>query len=121
MSDSINDEMRAIQRAMAGKISHCNMAAPIFQAPTEEDEEEWQRIQDMAEERAKKGKYLREIKPGVTVDVYDVLQAWGVTNPALQHLIKKALQPGQRGHKTEQQDMADIVASALRAQELANV
>lgn len=37
-------------------------------------------------------KYLREIKPGVWVDVYDVLSAWGVTNPALQHLIKKALQ-----------------------------
>lgn len=33
------------------------------------------------------------------VDVYDVLEAWKTTNPALQHLIKKALQPGERGHK----------------------
>ncbi len=40
-------------------------------------------------------KYHREIKPGVFVDVYDVLHAWGVINPALQHLIKKALQPGE--------------------------
>lgn len=63
-------------------------------------------------------KYHREIKPGVHVDVYDVLAAWGVQNPALQHLIKKALQPGERGHKTLEQDMADIVASAKRAQEL---
>lgn len=63
-------------------------------------------------------KYRREIRPGVFVDVYDILAAWRVVNPALQHLIKKALQPGVRGHKTCEQDMADIVASAKRAQEL---
>jgi hypothetical protein len=63
-------------------------------------------------------KYHREIKPGVWVDVYDVLHAWRVQNPALQHLVKKALQPGGRGHKTREQDMIDIVASALRAGEL---
>lgn len=88
---------------------------------TVEEEEEWLRKEVLAgEKQAKKGKYLREIKPGVWVDVYDVLQAWGVSNPALQHMIKKALQPGQRGHKTEAQDMAEVVASALRAQELAS-
>jgi hypothetical protein len=63
-------------------------------------------------------KYLREIKPGVWVDVYDVLAAWGVSNPALQHLVKKALQPGGRGHKTVLQDLDDVVASAARAREL---
>ena len=63
-------------------------------------------------------KYHREIKPGVHVDVYDVVGAWDVRNPALQHLIKKALQPGARGHKTLGQDMADIIASAKRAAEL---
>jgi hypothetical protein len=68
--------------------------------------------------KTKRSKYHREIKPGVWVDVYDVLHAWGVSNPALQHLIKKALQPGERGHKDKSEDMADIVASALRAQEL---
>lgn len=65
-----------------------------------------------------RSKYHREIKPGVWVDVYDVLRAWGVKNPALQHLIKKALAPGERGHKTLEQDMNDIVASAKRAKEL---
>lgn len=63
-------------------------------------------------------KYQREIKPGVFVDVYDVLQAWRVTNPALQHLIKKALAPGERGHKTCAEDLRDIEASARRAVEL---
>lgn len=63
-------------------------------------------------------KYLREIKPNVFVDVYDVLHAWNVQNPALQHLIKKALQGGERGHKDRATDLNDIVLSAIRAQEL---
>lgn len=62
-------------------------------------------------------KYTRDCK-GVQVDVYDVLQAFDVTNPALQHLIKKALCVGIRGHKTKQQDLQDIIDSAIRAKEL---
>ncbi|MGL5153862.1 MAG: hypothetical protein ACRC9H_02890 [Aeromonas veronii] len=62
-------------------------------------------------------KYTKAIH-GVSVDVYDVLQAWGVSNPALQHLIKKALQCGQRGHKDNAQDLQDIIDSAIRAKEL---
>ena len=65
-----------------------------------------------------RSKYHREIKPGVFVDVYDVLHAWRVTNPALQHLVKKALQPGERGHKTLAEDLNDIIVSAKRAAEL---
>lgn len=52
------------------------------------------------------------------VDVYDVLEAWKTTNPALQHLIKKALQPGERGHKHLVEDLKDIIASAQRALEI---
>lgn len=63
-------------------------------------------------------KYLHEIRHGIFVDVYDVLMAWNVTNPALQHLIKKALQAGERGHKSREQDLQDIIDSAIRAKEL---
>lgn len=63
-------------------------------------------------------KYLKQIKPKVFVDVYDVLAAWKVTNPALQHLIKKALQAGNRGHKDLLEDLDDIVVSANRALQL---
>jgi len=68
--------------------------------------------------RMSNNKYQREIKPGVFVDVYDVLKAWDVRNPALQHLVKKALAVGQRGHKDAVEDLQDIVDSAVRAQEL---
>ncbi|BAN16820.1 hypothetical protein X848_gp10 [Edwardsiella phage PEi21] len=65
----------------------------------------------------KPNKYGRTVK-GVSVDVYDILKAWHVTNPALQHLIKKALQCGERGHKSRVEDLDDILASAKRAKEL---
>ena len=55
---------------------------------------------------------------GITIDVYDVLKAFNVTCPALQHLIKKALAVGQRGHKDASEDLKDILASAKRAIEL---
>jgi len=60
----------------------------------------------------KDGKHLE-------VDVYDVLEAFNVTCPALQHLIKKALCVGIRGHKDESQDLQDILDSANRAISLA--
>lgn len=69
-------------------------------------------------EQPRRSKYHREIKPGVFVDVYDVLAAWKVENPALQHLIKKALQPGASGHKSRNEDLSEIVASAIRAREI---
>lgn len=62
-----------------------------------------------------RNKYDREVSPGVWVDVYDVLNAWKVTDPCLQHLIKKALAVGQRGHKDTATDYKDILDSAQRA------
>ncbi len=55
---------------------------------------------------------------GVIIDVYDVLQAFNVINPALQHLIKKALCTGLRGHKNREQDLKEVLESATRAIEL---
>lgn len=62
-------------------------------------------------------KYDRPCKV-VTIDVYDVLKAFEVTNLALQHLIKKALCAGLRGHKDKEQDLCEVLASAKRAIEL---
>jgi len=73
--------------------------------------------ESIKEEDKPKNKYHRDLK-GVTVDVYDVLKAFEVTDPALQHLIKKALCAGLRGHKNKDQDLQDILDSAKRAVEL---
>ena len=59
-------------------------------------------------------KYQRTV-PSTTIDVYDVLTAYSVTNPATQHAIKKLLQPGNRGHKDTLTDMREALASIQRA------
>lgn len=67
---------------------------------------------------ANKNKYQREVKEGVFVDVYDVLKAFNVTNPAMAHAVKKMLAPGQRGAKDMIQDMKEAIQSIERAIEL---
>lgn len=62
-------------------------------------------------------KYSRRIRTE-TVDVYDVLRAFNVTCPARQHAIKKLLAAGQRGGKSEIQDIREAIQSAERAIEL---
>lgn len=74
-------------------------------------------VDDAAPAVTSDSKYNRPCK-GITIDVYDVLKAFNVTCPALQHLIKKALAVGQRGHKDASEDLKDILASAKRAIEL---
>ena len=56
---------------------------------------------------------------GVHLDVYDILLAYAVTNPADQHAIKKMLMAGKRGVKDEIQDRKEAIQSLERAIELA--
>lgn len=65
-----------------------------------------------------KNKYQREIKKGVVIDVYDVLKAFNVSNPATAHAIKKLLMPGERGHKSFAEDMREATQAINRAIEL---
>lgn len=54
----------------------------------------------------------------IEIDIYDVLQAFNVSNPATQHAIKKLLMPGTRGHKDTLQDLNEAHQSIARAIEL---
>jgi hypothetical protein len=62
-------------------------------------------------------KYSKRIGKEV-VDVYDVLMAFNVINPATQHAIKKLLMPGNRGHKDKLTDLKEAYQSIARAIEL---
>ena len=64
-------------------------------------------------------KYQVNIK-GTPCDVYDVLKAFDVRNPAIQHAIKKLLMPGKRGHKDKIQDLLEAKQSIVRAINLEN-
>ena len=52
------------------------------------------------------------------VDVYDVLQAFNVTCPAMAHGVKKCLAPGQRGVKDSIQDKNEAISSINRSIEM---
>ena len=59
-------------------------------------------------------KYTRTIR-SEAVDVYDVLTAFDVRNPAVQHAVKKLLAPGQRGAKDTLTDLREAAQSIARA------
>ncbi len=68
-------------------------------------------------------KYLRTIRSPVNgstieVDVYEVLEAFGVTCSARQHAIKKLLCAGQRDKGNELADLSGALAAVNRAIEL---
>ena len=74
-------------------------------------------------------KYLRNIilKHGTTVykgitygqvDVYSVLEAFGVVCPAAAHAVKKLLCPGIRGGKDAKQDIREAKDAVVRAFEM---
>tara|TARA_R100001591_G_scaffold109567_1_gene119878 strand:+ start:189 stop:422 length:234 start_codon:yes stop_codon:yes gene_type:complete len=71
-------------------------------------------------------KYIRTIKTfehcgeiiNVEVDVYDVLKAFNVVNPATQHAVKKLLCTGIRGHKSALTDLEEACQSVERAIDL---
>ena len=77
-------------------------------------------------------KYIRTItqtRPGdrqgqsVYVDVYDVIDAFAVTSPALQHALKKVLCAGIRDKATRLQDLEearDALTRAIDRQEVDN-
>lgn len=67
--------------------------------------------------KPKLNKYQREIK-GAILDIYDILDAYDVRNPAIAHAIKKLLMNGNRGHKSIIQDYEEAIYSIDRGIEL---
>lgn len=69
------------------------------------------------EDYQKPNKYKKQCK-SIEIDVYDVLKAFNVVNPAIQHAIKKLLAGGQRGYKDIVQDYNEAIQSIQRGIEL---
>ncbi len=62
--------------------------------------------------------YQKNVEHLKWVDIYRVLLLFGVTNPCLQHAIKKLLCAGNRGVKDELKDVQEAIASLLRYLEM---
>lgn len=63
---------------------------------------------------------IRDLDSGhqAVVDVYGVLEAFGVTCPAIQHAVKKLLVAGRRGKGSAEQDIREAAVALERAIQL---
>jgi len=62
--------------------------------------------------------YFKDVTHLKTIDVYRVLDLFGVSNPCVQHAVKKLLCSGQRGVKDERKDIEEAVSSLVRCLEM---
>jgi hypothetical protein len=67
---------------------------------------------------SKHSHYYKEVKHLDYIDVYRVCDLFNVTDPCLQHALKKLLVAGGRGHKNIDRDVQDVIDSCLRWQEM---
>lgn len=62
--------------------------------------------------------YHKSVAGLETIDVYQVLRLFNVTDQALGHAIKKLLCAGQRGTKSTAQDVGEAIDTLIRWQEM---
>lgn len=62
--------------------------------------------------------YFKDVSTLQVVDVYRVLELFGVTDPCLQHAIKKLLVAGGRGAKDIEKDIAEAIVTLQRWTEM---
>lgn len=62
--------------------------------------------------------YKKSVSGLEFVDVYRVLKLFEVTDPCIQHAVKKLLCAGQRGAKSESQDVQEAIDTLVRYQEM---
>lgn len=64
--------------------------------------------------------YFKDVSNLQTVDVYRVLELFDVTDPAIQHAVKKLLCAGGRGAKDKTKDVQESIDSLKRWQDMRN-
>ena len=62
--------------------------------------------------------YFKDVSHLETIDVYRVLSLYEVTDPCIQHAVKKLLACGQRGSKPAAQDLQEAIDSLNRCIEM---
>lgn len=60
------------------------------------------------------GHYYKDVRGLDHIDVYRVLQLFEVTDPCIQHAVKKLLVAGKRGSKTSESDVSEAIISLQR-------
>jgi hypothetical protein len=65
--------------------------------------------------KKKHNHYFKDVSHLNEIDVYRVIELFGIVDPCLQHALKKLLVTGGRdGNKSKEQDVRDVIASCNR-------
>ena len=80
--------------------------------------EQLRSIEEARVEERKHSHYFKDVSGVDKIDVYAVLRLFEVTDPCLQHIVKKALCAGKRGAKDWAKDVQEIADTAQRLIEL---
>lgn len=106
----ITESMDVIERAHVAK--HKQVAA------VEDIHRVARSIEAARVDERKHGHYYKDVSNVTQIDVYAVLRLFEVTDPCLQHIVKKALCAGKRGAKDFAKDVQEIADTAARLVEL---
>lgn len=64
------------------------------------------------------GKHYRYQYKGIQIDPYRIFRVYGITDPAIQHAVKKLLVAGSRGSKSTAQDIQESIDALARWQSM---
>lgn len=62
--------------------------------------------------------YVKDVSTLIKLDVYRLIQLYGITDPCFQHALKKLLVTGGRGHKPVEKDVQDVIDTLERWKEM---
>lgn len=62
--------------------------------------------------------YYRDVSHLQVIDVYQILKLFDVTDPCLQHALKKILAAGNRGSKNIDKDVQEAIDTLKRFQDM---
>lgn len=62
--------------------------------------------------------YFKDVSKLDVIDVYRIIDLYGIKDPCDQHALKKLLCPGERGHKDIIQDTQDVIDTMQRKLEM---
>jgi hypothetical protein len=62
--------------------------------------------------------YFRDVSHLQVIDIYRVIDLFGITDPCLQHALKKVVAAGKRGAKDTEKDIDEAIDSLNRKLEM---
>ena len=96
------------------KVEPCDMSKWV-EHRGESLNDQYAEIETVRKKIRENNHYFIDVSDVDEVDFYEIAKRYNVTDPAIQHILKKCLAIGNRGHKDLETDLMDILKTAKRA------